>query len=120
MIKHSQTVLLKSLQKKFNFCLSSGIYPNSWANGYITAIHKGNDPTDPNNYRGITITGAIGKVFNRVLSLRLDKFFRITILYINHKLVLQKKPEQQIICLLLTVLSTNIVVQKMGDYLHVL
>jgi hypothetical protein len=29
MIKHSQTVLLKSLQTKFNFCLSSGIYPNS-------------------------------------------------------------------------------------------
>lgn len=76
MIKHSQTVLLKSLQKKINFCLSSGIYPNSQANGYITAIHKGNDPTDPNNYRGITITGAIGKVFNRVLSLRLDKFLQ--------------------------------------------
>jgi hypothetical protein len=46
MIKHSQTFLLKSLQFFFNFCLSSGIYPNSWANGYITAIHKGNDPTD--------------------------------------------------------------------------
>jgi hypothetical protein len=29
MIKNSQTVLLKNLQKKFNFCLSSGIYPNS-------------------------------------------------------------------------------------------
>jgi hypothetical protein len=76
MIKHSQTFLLKSLQFFFNFCLSSGIYPNSWANGYITTIHKVNDPTDPNNYRGITITGAIGKVFNRVLSLRLDKFLQ--------------------------------------------
>jgi hypothetical protein len=32
--------------------------------------------TDPNNYRGITITGAIGKVFNRVLSLRLDTFLQ--------------------------------------------
>ena len=29
MIKHSQTVLLKNLQFFFNFCLSSGIYPNS-------------------------------------------------------------------------------------------
>jgi hypothetical protein len=76
MIRHSQTFLLKSLQNIFNFCLSSGIYPNSWANGYITAIHKGNDPTDPNNYKGITITGANGKVFNRVLSLRLDKFLQ--------------------------------------------
>jgi hypothetical protein len=39
-------------------------------------IHNSNDPTDPNNYRGITITGAIGKVVNRVLSLRLDKFLQ--------------------------------------------
>jgi hypothetical protein len=39
-------------------------------------MHNGNDPTDPNNYRGITITGGIGKVFNRVLSLRLDKFLQ--------------------------------------------
>ena len=76
MIKYSQTVLLKNLQKKNNFCLSSGIYSNSQANGYITVIHKGNDPTDPNNYRGITITGAIGKVFNGVLSLKLDKFLQ--------------------------------------------
>ena len=74
MIKYSQTVLLKNLQTKTKqICLSSGIYPNSQANGYITAIHKGNDPTDPNNYRGITITG---KVFNGVLSLRLDKFLQ--------------------------------------------
>ena len=29
MIKYSQTVLLKSLQNFFYFCLSSGIYPNS-------------------------------------------------------------------------------------------
>jgi hypothetical protein len=29
MIKHSQTVLFKSLQNVFNFCLSSGIHPNS-------------------------------------------------------------------------------------------
>jgi hypothetical protein len=76
MIKHSQTFLLKSLQKKINFCLSSGIYQNSWANGYFTAIHKGNAPTDPNNYRGITIADAIGKVFNIVLSLRLNKFLQ--------------------------------------------
>ena len=58
----------------FNFCLSVGIYPNSWAEGYITAIHKGNDSTDPNNYRGIAINCAVGKVFNRIFSLRLDKF----------------------------------------------
>jgi hypothetical protein len=49
----------------FNACLSSGRYPKIWADGYITTIHKTNDITDPNNYRGITVTSAIGKVFIR-------------------------------------------------------
>jgi hypothetical protein len=31
--------------------------------------------TDPNNYRGITVTSAVGKVFNSILNTRLDDFF---------------------------------------------
>jgi hypothetical protein len=29
-----------------------------------------NDPSDPNNYRGITITNSLGKLFNRILDNR--------------------------------------------------
>jgi hypothetical protein len=47
---------------------------NMWSHGYITPIHKGNDPSDPNNYRGITITNSLGKLFNRILDNRLTKF----------------------------------------------
>jgi hypothetical protein len=42
--------------------------------GYITTIHKANDITDPNNYRGITVTSAVGKMFNSILNPRLDDF----------------------------------------------
>ena len=54
-------------------CLS-GQYPAQWADGYITPLHKSNDSSDPTNYRGISITSAIGKVFNTVLNNRLDSF----------------------------------------------
>ena len=74
MLKSGQSVLLKCLHKMFNTCLSYGIYPNSWADGFIVPLHKGNDTHDPNNYRGITITSAIGKLFNSVLNNRLDQF----------------------------------------------
>ena len=43
--------------------------------GYITTIHKANDITDRNNHRGITVTSAIGKVFNSIQNTRLDDFF---------------------------------------------
>jgi hypothetical protein len=46
-----------------NNCFTMGYYPENWTHGYITPIHKGNDPSDPNNYRGITITNSLGKLF---------------------------------------------------------
>ena len=76
LLKCGQQILLPSLHKLFNACLSSGNYPKSWAEGYITAIHKANDISDPNNYRGITVTSSIGKLLNSVLNERLDSIFR--------------------------------------------
>ena len=74
MIKFGQNTLLSRFKKIFNACLSLGHYPKLWAEGYITLLHKSGDSTDPNNYRGITITSAIGKLFNSILNSRLDTF----------------------------------------------
>ena len=68
MIKCSQSTLLKCFEKIYNSCLSLGIYPEAWAEGYITPLYKTNDIVDPSNYRGLTITSSIGKLFNRVLN----------------------------------------------------
>ena len=74
MIKNCQSSLLPCFKKLFNACLTNSTYPEIWAEGYIMPIHKSNDIHDPGNYRGITITSAIGKLFNRVLNQRLVKF----------------------------------------------
>ncbi len=74
MLKNSQTSLIKCIEKLFNLCLEGGIYPDSWAYGYISPIFKSEDPTNPSNYRGITITSCIGKLFNNILNSRLDTF----------------------------------------------
>jgi hypothetical protein len=76
-IKQSRQVLLPCLSKSFNSCLSHGKYPQSWAEGYISVIHKSGDAADPNNYRGITITSSVGRVFNRFLNERLDSFLKL-------------------------------------------
>jgi hypothetical protein len=49
MIKQSQTVLLPCLSKLFNSFLSHGKYPQSWAEGYISVIHKSGDAADPDS-----------------------------------------------------------------------
>ena len=74
MIKYGQNSLIPSLKKMFNACLSHGHYPKLWSEGIITVLHKSGDALDPNNYRGITITSAIGKLLNSILNTRLDDF----------------------------------------------
>jgi hypothetical protein len=74
MLKSGQSFLIPCLHKLFNNCFTMGYYPENWTHGYITPINKGNDPSDPNNYRGITITNSLGKLFNRILDNRLTKF----------------------------------------------
>jgi len=81
MLKYGQTYLLPSLHKIFNACLTYDRYPESWSVGYITPIHKGNDASNPNNYRGITITNTLGKLFNKIIDIRLDKFLE------KHKII---------------------------------
>lgn len=76
MLKSSQSFILPCLHKIFNLCLKNGVYPTSWANGYISPIFKSDDPSNPNNYRGITITSNIGKLFNNILNTRLEAFLK--------------------------------------------
>jgi hypothetical protein len=74
LLKHSTHAMLAPLQKIFNLVLTSGVYPDSWARGFIKPLHKKEDPLIPNNYRGITITSVMGKLFNSILNARIINF----------------------------------------------
>jgi hypothetical protein len=71
LLRYSMNTMLEPLRKIFNLVLSSGVYPDSWARGFITPLHKKEDPLLPNNYRGITITSVVGKLFNSILNTRI-------------------------------------------------
>jgi hypothetical protein len=76
LIKYSINVMLEPIQKVFNLILTSGTYPVGWAKGIIKPLHKKEDPMVPNNYRGITLTSVIGKLFNSVLNNRILNFLK--------------------------------------------
>ena len=76
MLKCSQNYLTPCLGKLFNTCFTNGVYPKTWADGYISPIYKADDPNDPANYRGITITSCICKLFNSILNNRLDLYLK--------------------------------------------
>ncbi len=73
-IKACAPVITPVLDKMFNKILTTGNYPKLWGEGVITSIHKKGDRLDPGNYRGITISSSIAKVFGLVLRRRLTTF----------------------------------------------
>ena len=60
MLKCDTTTLFPCLHKLFNLVFSPGVYPSSWATGYITPIFKTGDCRQSGNYRGITINSNVG------------------------------------------------------------
>ncbi len=73
-IKASCPLIIRNITDLFNHILTTGSYPQSWGVGLITSIHKKGCPSDPNNYRGITVSNCLAKLFGLVLCKRLTKF----------------------------------------------
>ena len=75
-IKSSYSILGPCLRKLFNACLTTGTYGESWTGGYILPFDKGGDVEIPSHYRCITITGAVGELFNSGLNIRPENFLQ--------------------------------------------
>ena len=58
----------------FNYMYSNCIYPESWTKGIIVAVPKKGNLNDVNNYRGITLTCILSKIFSTLLDTRLRKW----------------------------------------------
>ncbi len=57
--------------------LFSGFYPSDWKKGIIINLYKAGNKTDPANYRGITLTSSLGKMFNSILNSRLLEYLNV-------------------------------------------
>ena len=74
MLKSGGKHISKQLTKLVNLVWESGIFPATWAKGLIVPIHKKESKSDPTNYRGITISSCLGKVFTALLNNRIVTF----------------------------------------------
>src|SRR5215469_3088445 len=63
--------LVKSLTMIFNKSLQEGIVPKDFRMANITPIFKKGDRKMPNNYRPISLTSIVGKIFEAMLTNRL-------------------------------------------------
>lgn len=76
MLKHSSPKLRLAILTLFNLLLKSGHFPEIWKENVITPIFKQGEKYDPNNYRGITVSSNLGKLFCSIINERLIQFIQ--------------------------------------------
>ncbi|RUM93601.1 MAG: hypothetical protein DSZ28_07615 [Thiothrix sp.] len=74
MLKSSVRVLIPYLVHLFNIIFSTGKFPVSWSKSIIVPIHKHGCLTNPDNFRGISLTSIFSKVFTHILNSRLQSW----------------------------------------------
>ncbi len=80
-IKVGKFYIVPLIKKIFNLTLEIGYFPKSWRKGYLINILKSGCITDPNNYRGITLTSCVGKLFSSIMNARLVNFLDVNKIY---------------------------------------
>ena len=55
------------LQFAINECISKNIFPDIFKKAYVTPIYKKGDPLEAGNYRPISVTPTLAKIFERLL-----------------------------------------------------
>ena len=66
--KLTNELLSTYLVRLYNKIFLSGDYPESWSKGVIVPIYKNKGDIDStNNYRGITLTNVLAKIFSHIL-----------------------------------------------------
>ena len=73
-IKTSFDLIADYLLNIVNHIFNSGEYPKSWGQGITYHIFKGGDPDQASNYRGITISNVLSKIYSQILLNRLNKW----------------------------------------------
>ena len=76
-ISYENRQLKPVLKLLFNEIYDTKIYHEQWFSGVIIPIYKKGTREDPSNYRGITLTSAMSKLFTYMLNQRIKLVRRI-------------------------------------------
>ena len=75
----------------FNAIIQSGQYPQLWKEGIAIPIFKNGDPNNPGNYRGITVTNTLSKLFCHVINNRITHYLEENNLIIKEQAGFRQK-----------------------------
>ncbi len=118
MLKAGREVLAPILANLFNYILVSGYFPEAWAESYIKPLFKGGSVYDPNDYRGISLSSCVGKLFCSVLNNRLVSYLVDNDIYKPHQIAFRKNCRTADHIFVLRTLIDKYVKRKVKDSAH--
>ena len=71
MLKETAYTISPMLCTLFNKSISTGTVPSSWKVSFITPVSKHGEPSDPSNYRPISLLPIVSKVLERIIFKRI-------------------------------------------------
>ena len=104
------SVLAEYVANALNKVFRQG-FPDHCSIGVIHPIFKAGDPTDPMNYRGITVGDVIGKLYATILDQRLSMWARTSVLELKANRGLEGPLGPLITCFFSGVLLIRLVVR---------
>lgn len=76
-LKELPTNAIEYLTRLFNEIITTGEFPDKWRESIVIPILKPNkDPTNPNNYRPISLTSTLCKLLEKIVSRRLNWYLQ--------------------------------------------
>ena len=69
----------------FNKCIQDGVFPECFKKAQVVPLFKGGDKSSRNCYRPISLLPALGKLLEKVMSVRMTLFLNTNNLISNHQ-----------------------------------
>ena len=91
LLKDSAHFLAPPLTYIFNLSLRKGIFPDSLKVARVTPLYKKGSKDDPGNYRPISVLPVIGKVFEKLVNVRVMDFLESQQILYKHQYGFRKK-----------------------------
>ncbi len=74
MLKSAKHFITPSLERIFNSILDSGIFPDMWTKSIIKPLFKGGSKYNTSDYRGISLSSCLGKLFCSIINARIVEY----------------------------------------------
>ena len=84
-LKHGGNTLLNSLLDLFTKITDLEKLPEDWHKGIIKPFHKGGSMYDLDNYRGITLTSNVCKVYANIIEQFAMSYMEVMVFYVRFR-----------------------------------